>query len=129
MRRLAPPPGRTTARAVLAAAVLAGASCPGLVRPAAAAAVVQGGGDSLGANWGLQQGEVRDKVRSGQLVPLGQVVEAVRRRMPGRLLNAGLEQDGGGRPVYRVRWAAADGRRVDVIADAASGQVLREEGR
>ena len=121
MRRPAIIPRRTTARAlaILALSVFASAQ--------AGAAAAQG--DSLGANWGLQQGEARDKVRAGQLVPLGQVVELVRRRTPGRLLNAGLEQDGGGRSVYRIRWAAADGRRVDVIADAATGQVLREEGR
>ncbi len=84
--------------------------------------------DSLGADWGPQQNEARQRVRAGQNVPLERVVAAVRSRTPGRLLDAGLEQDGG-RQVYRVRWAAADGRRLDIIADAATGQVIRQEGR
>ena len=85
-------------------------------------------GDSLGADWGPQQAQARECLRAGKCVALREVVASVGRRIPGRLLNAGLEQDGG-RQVYRVRWGAADGRRVDVIVDAASGQIVREEGR
>ena len=91
-----------------------------------APAAVQG--DSLGADWGPQQGQARECVRAGRCMALKEVAAAVGRRIPGRRLNAGLEQDGG-RQVYRVRWGAADGRRVDVIVDAASGQIVREEGR
>ncbi len=57
-----------------------------------------------------------------RLVPLAQVIDQVRRRTPGRLLDAGLE--GAGRPIYRVRWAADDGRRVDFLVDAESGRIL-----
>ena len=39
--------------------------------------------------------------------------------MPGRVLDAGLE----GRN-YRVRWATADGRRIDFIVDAETGQII-----
>lgn len=63
--------------------------------------------------------------RAGRLIPLTQIIEQIRRREPGRLLNAGLEQ--GDRPVYRVRWASDDGRRVDYLVDAESGQVLAAE--
>lgn len=85
--------------------------------------------DSLGAGWSpLQGGQAKNQVRAGQIVPLSTATEAVRRRIPGRLLDAGLEPDGP-RQVYRVRWAAADGRRLDIIADAATGQVIRQEGR
>jgi uncharacterized membrane protein YkoI len=107
----------------------------GVLLPLAAAAALLGAGharaqahDSLGADWGPQQNEARQRVRAGQNRPLEQVVASVRRQIPGRLLDAGLEEDGG-RQVYRVRWAAADGRRLDVIADAATGQVIRQEGR
>ena len=51
------------------------------------------------------------------------------RRIPGRMLDAGLEAGDNGRQVYRVRWAATDGRRLDVIVDAATGAVLHEGGR
>ncbi len=86
-------------------------------------------GDSLGADWRAQQDEVRAGVRAGKVIPLGQAAAAVQARTPGRLLDAGLESGDNGRPVYRVRWAAADGRRLDVIVDAATGAVLRQEGR
>ncbi len=85
--------------------------------------------DSLGAGWSpLQGGQAKSQVRAGQIVPLSTATAAVRRRIPGRLLDAGLEPDGA-RQVYRVRWAAADGRRIDVIVDAGSGQIIRQEGR
>lgn len=63
--------------------------------------------------------------REQRLVPLPQVIEQVRRRTPGRLLDAGVE--GGDRPVYRVRWAGDDGRRVDYVVDAESGRILSAE--
>jgi len=97
---------------VLAAAVAAGG--PSLARQP----------DSLGADWRQQQGEARAKVKNGSHVSLEHVVNEIRRRMPGRLLDAGLETDPNGRSVYRVRWAAADGRRVDFRVDAASGVIL-----
>ena len=81
-------------------------------------------GESLGADWGPQQAQARDCVRAKRCVPLKEVVAGVARRTPGRLLDAGLEQQNG-RDVYRVRWAAADGRRLDVIVDAATGQILQ----
>ena len=85
-------------------------------------------GGSLGENWGPQQDQVRARVRSGRAIPLDQATAAVARRIPGRLLDAGLEAGDNGREVYRIRWAAADGRRLDVIVDAATGAVLHQGG-
>lgn len=84
-------------------------------------------GDSLGAGWRQQQGEARERVREGDTLPLARVLGEVRRRTPGRLLDAGLE-DQGGRPVYRIRWAAGDGRRIDYLVDARTGAILRADG-
>ncbi len=86
-------------------------------------------GDSLGGGWRPQQDDVRARVRAGQLISLDQATRAVQARIPGRLLDAGLESGDNGRSVYRVRWAAADGRRLDVLVDAASGAVLSQGGR
>lgn len=86
-------------------------------------------GGSLGENWGPQQDQARGLVRSGKAIPLAQAAAAVARRIPGRLLDAGLEAGDNGRQVYRIRWAATDGRRLDVIVDAATGAVLHQEGR
>lgn len=86
------------------------------------------GYDSLGADWGAQQDEARAGVRQGRYVPLSRVIEEIRRRYPGQQLDAGLEQ-AAGRPVYRVRWAGAHGRRIDYIVDARTGAILAAEGK
>ncbi|CAN7563717.1 PepSY domain-containing protein [Caulobacter sp. LjRoot300] len=96
----------------LFAAALVAAALPG-------AASAQRGPDSLGADWRARQDQARGGVQSGQLVPLGRVIEQIGRRTPGRVLDAGLEG-----PNYRVRWATADGRRIDFIVDARTGQIL-----
>ncbi|MDR3507104.1 MAG: PepSY domain-containing protein [Caulobacteraceae bacterium] len=79
--------------------------------------------DSLGADWGPQQDAARAGVKQGRYVPLLKVIAEIRRRTPGRQLDAGLEQSGG-RAVYRVRWATTDGRRIDYIVDAETGAIL-----
>jgi uncharacterized membrane protein YkoI len=66
-------------------------------------------------------------VQQGRYVPLPQIIQAIRRQTPGRMLDAGLEAGPGGRMVYRVRWAADDGRRIDFIVDAESGAILRAD--
>ena len=98
--------------------------------PAWAATVgEQARGASLGADWREQQNEARQAVKDGRHLPLSEVVSRINAQIPGRLLDTGLESDEGGRPVYRVRWAAKDGRRLDVIADARTGAIVRQEGR
>jgi uncharacterized membrane protein YkoI len=95
---------------------------------AAGAAVSQPTGkppapNSLGADWRLQQDEVRKGVRDHQLMPLGRVIEQIRARTPGRQLDTGLENQGG-RQIYRVRWMTKDGRRIDYLIDAVTGAIL-----
>ena len=81
-----------------------------------------------GPEGGAEQDAVRRAVREGRNIPLGQAIEAVRRRAPGRELDAGLEAGPNGRPVYRLRWAGQDGRRQDYIVDAGTGAVLGVQG-
>ncbi|MGI9170439.1 MAG: PepSY domain-containing protein [Caulobacteraceae bacterium] len=83
------------------------------------------GVNSLGADWRDQQDEARQGVRRGRMAPLGRVIEGIGRRAPGRQLDTGIEYHGD-RPVYRVRWITAHGRRVDYIVDAATGAILGE---
>ena len=78
--------------------------------------------------WASEQDQVRRAVRAGRQIPLGQAIEAVRRRAPGRELDAGLEAGPNGRPVYRLRWAGQDGRRQDYMVDAGTGEVLGVQG-
>ena len=84
--------------------------------------------NSLGAEWGQQQDQARSGVREGRMMPLGQIMQQIKRGTPGRLLDAGLEPGPDGRPAYRVRWAAAGGRRIDFIVDAVTGAVLARSG-
>jgi hypothetical protein len=79
--------------------------------------------NSLGADWRQQQDEARQGVRQRRIMPLETVIQQIRLRSPGRQLDAGLEYQGQ-RAIYRVRWMTPDGRRVDYMIDAATGQVL-----
>jgi hypothetical protein len=79
--------------------------------------------NSLGADWRLQQDEVRQGVRRGRIIPLSQVIEQLNARSPGRQLDAGLEYQGE-KPIYRVRWMTRNGRRVDYLIDATTGAIL-----
>lgn len=108
-----------TIRVLLVTAALV-AALPGAALPGVAWAQRHDRGpDSLGADWRAQSDQARGGVQSGRLVPLGRVIQMIASRVPGRVLDAGLE----GRN-YRVRWAAADGRRIDFIVDAETGQII-----
>jgi hypothetical protein len=89
--------------------------CPLASRPADAH-------NSLGSAWSEQQNRARAAVKQGRHIPLFTVVRKLRRRMGGKILDAGLEH-WNGRTVYRVRWAAK-GRRADYLVDAQTGHVL-----
>jgi uncharacterized membrane protein YkoI len=111
--------------AIIFALALAGAT-PAFVQTAFAQspAAQAPRGDSLGADWREQQNEARAKVLEGRHVPLERVIAEIRRKTPGRLLDTGIEQGPDGRSVYRVRWAASSGRRIDFLVDAQSGAIL-----
>jgi len=109
--------------AALFATLLAlGAAMPGI-----ADAQGRGRGDSLGSDWRPQQDEARRGVQQGRMVPLESIAPRLNRRAPGRLLDAGIESRGG-LPVYRVRWQAQDGRRIDYLVDAATGMIIGADG-
>jgi hypothetical protein len=86
------------------------------------------GRNSLGAYWGQQQDAARRGVQQGGMAPLSTVTGNISRIAPGRMLDAGIEPGPDGRPAYRVRWAAAGGRRIDFIVDAATGAIIGQSG-
>jgi uncharacterized membrane protein YkoI len=116
-------------RSRLLAAALASLTLAAAPQFASAQPAPQVGGapDSLGADWGAQQDQVRACVRAGQCLSLAQVIAQISRSTPGRSLDAGFEQ-ADGRMAYRVRWAAKD-RRIDFIVDAKTGAIIRTEGK
>ena len=69
--------------------------------------------------------DARNARRQGDVVPALRVIAEVRRRYPGAdVLDAELE--GGASPRYVIKILTQDGRRVDVVADARTGQILFE---
>ena len=79
--------------------------------------------------WGGQQNEAREGVRQGRFQSMGEILGRLRQREPGQQLDADLGEGPDGRPVYRVRWAAKNGRLIDYTVDAQTGAILSEEGR
>ncbi len=71
-----------------------------------------------------EQESVRRAVEAGRLLPLSEIVEKVQARHPGRILEVELEYGGDGRRVYEIEVLLAQGRRIEVQVDAATGQFL-----
>lgn len=122
-----------TIKAYLLAAALASTLLPGVSTAQVLFGGLGFGGQGQGGALGLglrpaEQTEARERVRGGDILPLPRVLGEIRRRTPGRLLDAGLEAGPDGQPVYRIRWAAEDGRRIDYLVDARSGAVIRADG-
>ncbi len=90
---------------IFAAAILAW----GLTAPAAAA---------------QDHNRARDAVAAGQARPLGQILGHVMARCPGRFLDAGLRQGGGGL-VYEIKILRPGGRVAKLVVDAKSGAIRR----
>ena len=66
------------------------------------------------------QTQAADRVK-----PLEAVLEAIRRRLPGRALGARLVE-WQGREAYEIRWMGDNGKVHDITADAVSGDILNE---
>ena len=69
---------------------------------------------------------VRALRQAGVIVPLKQILEAVRAQYPGRLLEAELEEEGD-RYVYEIEWVGNDGTVRTLRFDAQTGGPLAAE--
>jgi len=80
------------------------------------------------AQAGRDDGQLARTAREqGRIVPLEQLVAEVGQKIPGRLLQAELDDDDG-LPVYELRWQLADGRRLEIELDARDGRWLKIKG-
>ncbi|WP_417483346.1 PepSY domain-containing protein [Maricaulis sp.] len=70
-------------------------------------------------------GEARVQREQGNLVPAIRVIGDVRQRYPNADV-LDVELEGGSAPRYIVKILTADGRRIDVVADARTGNILSE---
>jgi hypothetical protein len=76
---------------------------------------------------GRDDGErVRAAREQGRILPLEQLIAQVAVLIPGRLLEADLDDDG--LLVYELKWQLADGRRLEIELDARDGRWLKLEG-
>jgi hypothetical protein len=68
-----------------------------------------------------------DAVRSGQLLPLTHFTEHALRHFGGRVIEVELERERQGAR-YDIELLLEDGRVIDLVYDAANGQLLEVEG-
>jgi len=73
-----------------------------------------------------QTTRIRAAVARGQLLPLPRVLAIARARVPGRLLDVELEEDGR-RLLYEVKILTRSGRVVEVTVNARNGRILEVE--
>jgi uncharacterized membrane protein YkoI len=71
----------------------------------------------------FNQDNARNAVREGRIMSLGQVLQRVQQRVPGRMLDADLVERGN-RSIYLIKMMTRDGNVAIVSADAATGNIL-----
>lgn len=65
--------------------------------------------------------DVRRDIKSGNALPLSQILGRIRRQFPGKLMDAGYNRNRG---TYKLRIMSPDGRMQSIIVDARSGRIL-----
>jgi uncharacterized membrane protein YkoI len=114
MRRAAP--AATPAGALVGAALLA----------ALLAVVLAAGTAPVRAD--SDHDRARRAFESGQVAPLADILAAVDRDFVGRVIAVELERDDG-RWIYEIKLLTPGGAIIKLIYDAASGALLRAQGR
>ena len=66
--------------------------------------------------------------RSGDIVPLRDVLESVRKTFKGEIVGIEFEKESGFW-VYEIKMVAQDGRYLEIYVDAKSNKVLKVEGK
>lgn len=67
---------------------------------------------------------VRRAVEAGEIRPLAEILATVQARHPGRILDVEIDRTRDGRRVYDIELLDADGRKLEISVDAATGAVL-----
>lgn len=66
--------------------------------------------------------------RSGDIMPLRDILAAVRSAYPGEIVGIEFEREDG-RPVYEVKILQVSGRYLDIYVNARTGVVIKVEGK
>jgi hypothetical protein len=76
-----------------------------------------------------QRDHVRERIRSGEVLPLDRLLPDIRRSHPGTFYDAeGPVLGPNGDYRYRLKWMTPEGRIIWLDADARTGRVLGVEG-
>jgi uncharacterized membrane protein YkoI len=78
------------------------------------------------SSWSPNQ--ARDARERGQIRPLKEIFRDLKRRYGGYQLNAELYASDDGSMEYRVSWLTEDGRKIDLVVDAATGEIKSSRG-
>lgn len=79
------------------------------------------------AAWAGEQDQVRDGVSRGQYKPLAGIVAELAKRHPGRVLDVETKRGPQGELRYEITIADPQGRKHELLVDAATGQVIAQE--
>jgi uncharacterized membrane protein YkoI len=74
------------------------------------------------------QQRARDAMQAGRIRPLQEILMQISPRIPGRILNAWLEEGRGGLWIYRLKMLDVRGNIIGVVVDARNGQILQVFG-
>jgi len=74
------------------------------------------------------QQRARDAMQAGRIRPLQEILMQLRPHIPGRILNAWLEEGRGGLWIYRLKMLDVRGNIIGVVVDARNGQILQVFG-
>ena len=67
-------------------------------------------------------------LRAGRILPLQEILRQISPRIPGRILNAWLEEGRGGQWIYRLKMLDVRGNIIGVVVDVRNGQILQVFG-
>ncbi len=71
----------------------------------------------------------RERVQSGEVRPLGEILNSVRRQRPGNLADVqGPNVGPSGDPQYRLKWVSPNGRVEWLDTDARTGRIIGSFG-
>jgi uncharacterized membrane protein YkoI len=74
----------------------------------------------------LDAQSARDGVERGELRPLRDILSAIQARYPGR--NLGQRLNRGNPPTYTFDWLTNDGRKLYIVVNAETGEILSVSG-
>ena len=95
-----------------------------------AATAILAGTPVIGQGWSqsFSPDQARDAVNNGDIIPLRDIFRMLKQRFGGSQLGAELFSKPGGGSEYHVDWLTRDGRKMQFVIDAQSGNITSSRG-